>query len=1041
MPTDRTRPSDDLRQGYRGVRFQQGRVVLDRDLNAGEEISAAEFRFVGLDVVGPFGSPDDGYKIIPDTAKKHDFGISSGSIYVGGVRITLPSATTYFTQSDSLTHAKAEPADAKPWNELVYLRVSQVEVSAREDGDLADVGLGASDTAGRVRMLARVERMPTTAADCTGAFAELVSKSKDLGFKFDAPTHLLLPRGKLLKVAFDTTTTAATLCQPEAAGGYLHPDNQCVRIKRTPADELIWGFDNASFLYTIDETLPITTTTTLKILPAPPDASRYPKANQYVELLRAVASLPQGGFLAEPDGFVTKLTSDYDPDTGQVTLTGPVPAAYQEAKHKLFLRVWESKVEADGRLIAVSAPAGPTGLRVELADGEAKFGPAVNSYWVFAPRPMTPQKVYPERFTIQAQIADGPYDWIAPLAFLKWPTTGTLTKADISDCRPHFDNLVELTDREPVATGGGCCTITVTPEDVTKAGRLRELIAKGLGDGKRRVRVCFQPGTYQLVEPLLLDNPHTGIAIEGCIGVTWQAHPNTDPMGFLHGMIVLTNCPDVTIHGITFRPPAVQPLDEFKKRGVPSLVLDPLLKEFSSVRTSVAIRATASPRLTVAGCRFEFPDVANADDFGAGLLAHGNCTGLSVTGCQFAPAATGRRLGPHTKATIAASQANLTAIGRALRVAATRKVAPLQLGDVIATFDQPPAEAATFVNPVGKQPTSANVAWEKLPEWVNQFTNYVYLRPDKPEALTTPHRVLAYEQPTKDSVGVNVLFGDGRALFLTLDLAREAIQASGGKLAAAVARQQLRAWFGILLWRSVRTPANADDPFVLRPVVDQVRIAVNHFAGLTAPVWSVGLAGSVSFHENQAADCTGGFWHMIPDDAENEVKDIPDARLGCLVANAFPLPGKFDAGKPDEIKLDCVFRLTSNDLEARPTNGVQSGWAVALQCDLRFQSELNLATVTGNRLTNFSTGQETLTAEGPYATTVTGNVILNTGLIIIEKEGLPPAMHLKPSGVTVAGNQVAISGNVFRGSVNWNDLKRHPATPHETWQSYNAELT
>ena len=171
MPTDRTRPSDDRRQGYRGVRFQQGRVILDRDLNAAEELTAEELRDVTRDVVGPVGTPDNGFMIAPvnkdaQTKRPFDFTIAAGTYYVGGVRVSFDQpatgpSVTYFNQPDCLSpdwvSADEEKAlRGQEWSEFVGLQIQEMEVSAQEDPDLKDVGLGGPDTAGRLIFLVRV---------------------------------------------------------------------------------------------------------------------------------------------------------------------------------------------------------------------------------------------------------------------------------------------------------------------------------------------------------------------------------------------------------------------------------------------------------------------------------------------------------------------------------------------------------------------------------------------------------------------------------------------------------------------------------------------------------------------------------------------------------------------------------------------------------------------------------------------------------------------------------------------------------------------
>src|SRR5271163_4843933 len=63
MPSDRSRRTDRPRHGYTGVVAQQGRVILDRDFNAGQGLTAARIAADALDFVGPCGTPDNGFQI------------------------------------------------------------------------------------------------------------------------------------------------------------------------------------------------------------------------------------------------------------------------------------------------------------------------------------------------------------------------------------------------------------------------------------------------------------------------------------------------------------------------------------------------------------------------------------------------------------------------------------------------------------------------------------------------------------------------------------------------------------------------------------------------------------------------------------------------------------------------------------------------------------------------------------------------------------------------------------------------------------------
>src|SRR5262249_53787083 len=97
MPSDKTRTSDDIRQGYKGPVMQQGRVILDRDFNALQETVSCAIEADALDIVGPCGTPDDGFAIrVPPISSPashpFDFLISPGTMYVGGQRTVFPAA-------------------------------------------------------------------------------------------------------------------------------------------------------------------------------------------------------------------------------------------------------------------------------------------------------------------------------------------------------------------------------------------------------------------------------------------------------------------------------------------------------------------------------------------------------------------------------------------------------------------------------------------------------------------------------------------------------------------------------------------------------------------------------------------------------------------------------------------------------------------------------------------------------------------------------------------------------------------------------------
>ena len=83
MGSDKARVTYDPRQQYRSVVMQQGRVTLEADWNETEQIASEEQRLETLDIIGPSGTPDNGYQIIlPDPSSPYDFSVGSGTMYV-----------------------------------------------------------------------------------------------------------------------------------------------------------------------------------------------------------------------------------------------------------------------------------------------------------------------------------------------------------------------------------------------------------------------------------------------------------------------------------------------------------------------------------------------------------------------------------------------------------------------------------------------------------------------------------------------------------------------------------------------------------------------------------------------------------------------------------------------------------------------------------------------------------------------------------------------------------------------------------------------
>jgi Family of unknown function (DUF6519) len=504
MGSDRARVSYNPKQQYRSVVMQQGRVTLEADFNEELAIAGEELHKETLDIVGPSGTPDNGYLVAPLTSPPFDIFVGPGTMYVGGLRVTTPpevpppapTAGTanaggvigsgnkfpfgpgirYTQQADWLDHSddpdwvEISPNNP-PTNEFVYLFLREQEVSAVEDSDLKDVALGGPDTAQRTRLLQHIIRL-NDGKDCASGLDAAQKKWNKEGLTFNPPNMRLESAAKL-KVQFSPAGPPPDLCNPQAQSGYLGADNQLIRVQISATDsgklKFVWGFDDASFLYRLD--LDPNNKQLLHLQSRPVDAAHQPQSKQAVEALRTAAELSNGEYIASLSGLVFTLDQDYNPDTQMISLPASLTKLPDEFYNstqtpRVFLRVWEEEVSFTP---GTAVDLGNTGLQVTLQAPGNVFH--LGDYWLFAVRPSTPQQIYPERYLADFQPPDGPRMWVCPLGVITWNgRQGNLT----ADCRNPFDNLVELTKRK---TGlGGCCTVSISPESLKGNTTLQSVV-------------------------------------------------------------------------------------------------------------------------------------------------------------------------------------------------------------------------------------------------------------------------------------------------------------------------------------------------------------------------------------------------------------------------------------------------------------------------------------------------------------------------------------------------------------------------------------
>jgi len=643
MSSDRARISYDERRRYRSVVTQQGRVTLEADANEDRTIAAEVLRAETIDLIGPSGTPDDGFEVVAQsgtTSPAYDVEIGPGTFYAGGERVELGEALWYSAQTEWLDHDgdpdwvdPGSQANSDQANELVYLYLEEHEVGAVEDSALLEVALGGPDTAQRTRLVQRIKRLGTDANTCADAMRDAVTAWANEGLQRDAATQRLLSSATL-QVSYQDPGSSGDLCEPDAQGGYLGAENQLIRIEISQAGagpQLLWGFDNASFLYRVQVDADLRTLTLGSV---PVDDAHKPRSGQTVEVLRAAAQLETGwdsvhepspdDFVAALTGVVQTLTSDYDSDTQQIVLPAALPADYGDASATpvVFLRVWEEQLSFTP---GTGVDLGSTGVTVTV-DSAAGFH--VGDFWQVGLRPKTPAKVYPERYLDQPQPPDGPRLWATPLAVVQW-VNGVL--GVLEDCRNPFDNLVDLTKRRQ----SGCCDILVRPEDLAAGKTLQSIVDSFAGTP---ATICLAPGEYVLEAPLRLGPQHAGLTIEACHGdAVLRADAAAQPR-FTQGLIELVGANRITIQGLRLELPRV-PFEAAKLR-LAGKELAELKKQLGNqlgrVFFSFGIRAVQSSMLTVEDCLFLFTTDAKQDVFGAGIFLGGECFGLTVEGCWFA---------------------------------------------------------------------------------------------------------------------------------------------------------------------------------------------------------------------------------------------------------------------------------------------------------------------------------------------------------------------------------------------------------------------
>lgn len=571
---------------YMGAMQQQGRVVTDADRNEGAALGDEDRRRALRDLIGPTGSPDQGFAaqlqvgdaVIPQAVSYNGaaaiqvlgYRVHPGTLYVEGQRFSqsgtqgdIVAAQADYLQMSANTAPLSQPGIVH--SHMLYLQAWEQWVSSIEDSEFHEVALGGIDTSTRVRRMARVQvgQIPNDMT-CEQAWATVRSDIEVAsGGTFNATgTRLQSPARLRIRLVPGETQDTCAPCSPDDPGRYLGAENQTIRIMMVAPDRYVFAPNNAGAIYRIqigeaaDGLLPVS------MLSLPHTAAQWPLRNMVAEVMPWGAVLPNGEKVTDTPGVFLRVAQGFDPDTSRFSFDAADSVALSDLTRVwddahpsraylpndndpngqyVYVRFWH-RLAADTDAVLLDS-AGPHTLLNQLGiDPDFVSAAIAGDYWMITVRPDTPRSVVPWDLMQSGGVAPhGPARLYAPLSMITFrpPEPGEPENAEIvatiEDCRARFNSL---------ADGDGCCTHSVG-DGVTSVGdytsiqvALNNLPAEG---GK----ICLLPGIYD--EELHITG--SNILIEGCGVDSTIVSPGGDSP--TTGLVLIEGS-DVTLRDIGF---------------------------------------------------------------------------------------------------------------------------------------------------------------------------------------------------------------------------------------------------------------------------------------------------------------------------------------------------------------------------------------------------------------------------------------------------------------------------------------------------------
>jgi hypothetical protein len=1010
MKGDFSRRTFDPTKHYRGVLMQQGRVQVDADWN--EEVDAAYTREVTetRDEIGASGVPNsapDSFKIAIATGGT-DLTIGNGRIYVDGILCVKDLPDTLLTQHDfplasatlagfpGLAAGTASPAGTY----CVYLDVWDRHITAVEDPSIREKALGGPDTATRVRTVwqVRLQRAGDLTASITCA-------------NFAAPAK----SGAQLKASVQPGGTA-TPCVLPPQTGYRRLENQLYRVEIHKPGALgtatfKWSRENGSVVTAIlpsgggsGLTFPVQTTGRDNVLGFAP--------NQWVELL------DDRGDLIAHRGQLLQIAT-VDPAKREITVKPPSSGpAYDPTLHPK-LRLWNQQGGseiAEGVLVTAGPIALEDGLQIEFQGSSFATG----DYWLIPARTAIDNTVgnieWPEQSPgVPAWLPPGTENHhYAPLAVVRFDGTKFQPiNGLVPDCRNPFDDLVTLTKRR---TGSGCCSVTVSPKDLTGGVTLQSILDRQKGNASF-VTFCLQPGVYALAAPLRLDASHSRFTITGCPGgaILQAAAPTTGAAAsFADGLISITHAQGIKLENLSFNlTTSPFPYSPYSKL----------------VQASIGIRAMDCDGLTVRNCTFQFPTLLQGDLFAAGIFGGGILTGWTIDHNRF----TGDT-GSFT--TVAGDTGFLSkdpaGITRRRQYTAGLLIHPTLLiaSNATVTADTSLVRAG-FGSAVITANTFEGLAFASLVtadsgdvrcsnnEVHHCYEGFWFLSLESLQLLT-PGQEVSVDQTYNQSVGVWVYLV--AAAFQELTFYTEAF--------LAFLYSVPQGW--------VPNAAYVINPNAIKPVAGAASFAQKLVDHSTNAIRNVAATAAQAAQTAQAAPTAQ------PAPPPPVSIKLPSSAFSANATDTFVstvqnLAAATTAALPlFSLSLD----FSNNNIDLATDMQTSGGSLVVVDSDL---IRVSVATIQANRLRNNSTVVPAAIVSLVDAVTMNGNQVLNeaaynaatpTGV----SQGVPLSLLYFPINANAPVIPCAITGNLLFGISNLALIKRNFAAPLDNWLFANAQL-